>query len=170
MLMFKKFCLCNLKCYPYNTHHPTQIYCALLVGKFNRFNTYRLIQTTHTNHTYDSIIRIIHIYDTVSRYIIYPYLCILVLLVYYFIQIHYIQTHPNQNNHSFSLPLYVQENFFVTNLSLTSCFVGKSFEGYVCIIFSLVYYFYLMIFQFIVLAGQILNLSGSLIKYKNMEA
>ena len=63
MLMFPIFCLCNLKCYTYNTHHPNQIYCTLLVAKFNRFNTYRLIQTTQTNHTYDSIIRIIHLYE-----------------------------------------------------------------------------------------------------------
>ena len=63
MLMFPIFYLCNLKCYTHNTHHPNQIYCTLLVGKFNRFNTYRLIQTTQTNHTYDSIIRIIHLYE-----------------------------------------------------------------------------------------------------------
>ena len=61
-LMFPIFCLCNLKCYTHNTHHPNQIYCTLLIGKFNRFNTYKLIQTTQTNHTYDSIIRIIHLY------------------------------------------------------------------------------------------------------------
>ena len=97
MLIFPIFSLCKLKCYPHNTHHPTQIYCTLLIGKFNRFNTYKLIQTTHTNHTYDSIIRIIHIYDTMSRCIIYPYPCILVLLVYYFIQIHYIHTPINKS-------------------------------------------------------------------------
>ena len=37
---------------------PHQIYYTLLVGNFNRFNTYKLIQTTQTNHTYDSIIQI----------------------------------------------------------------------------------------------------------------
>ena len=63
MLIFPIFCLCNLKCYTHNTHQPNQIYCTLLVGKFNRFNTHRLIQTTQTNHTYDSIIRIIHLYE-----------------------------------------------------------------------------------------------------------
>ena len=30
---------------------------------------------------------------------------------------------------AFSFPLDMLENFFVTNFSLTSCFVGKSSEG-----------------------------------------
>ena len=68
---------------------------------------------------------------------------------------------------SLSLPLDMLENFFITNFSLTSCFVGLYIEGDMFVSSS--YYFYLMIFQFTVLVRWILNLSGSLIKYKNMK-
>ena len=67
-----------------------------------------------------------------------------------------------------SLPLDMLENFFITNFSLTSSFVGMYIEGDMFVSSS--YYLYLMIFQFTVLVRWILNLNGSLIKYMNMEA
>ena len=61
---------------------------------------------------------------------------------------------------SLSLPLDMLENFFITNFSLTSYFMGMYIEGDMFVSSS--YYFYQMIFQFIVLVRWILNLSAVL--------